>query len=221
MLPTRTAAAVIARRAASVSSVNYSRWASTLVVSEPLVDGGATPAATQSAVTAAKKLGNTSIDLLVVGGPAPTKIPDGVSKVYHVAGGKIDPNDQKHVVGETVAAAIEAVATSKDCNVVVGTSSKFGSSIVPRAAALLDVSPVTDILEIDDESESVSNTTVRSFCRINSLVCYSFPHETILLLFLLFLGIRRHLRSSHVFWKCPCEGSIEGNWHKGLVNPAN
>jgi electron transfer flavoprotein alpha subunit len=152
MLPRAAAAALaVSRRTATSSS--YHRWASTLVISEPLLEGGITPAGTQSAVTAAQKLGNTSIDLLVVGGQAPTQIPDGVAKVYHVTGNGIDSDDQKRVVGETVAAAIQAVATSKDCNIVVGTSSKFGSSIVPRAAALLDVSPVTDILDIQDSSK--------------------------------------------------------------------
>jgi electron transfer flavoprotein alpha subunit len=125
------------------------RWASTLVVSEPLVDG-ATPAGTQSTVTAAAQLntfsaGNT-IGLLVVGDVPPSRIPSGVDKVYFVPSGG-------HVLSETVASAIEHVATSKDCTVVMGTSSKFGSTVIPRAAALLDVSPVTDILEIQNESK--------------------------------------------------------------------
>jgi electron transfer flavoprotein alpha subunit len=114
-------------------------WASTLVVSEPLVDG-ATPAATLSTATAAQQLGNDTVDLLVVGETPPTRIPAGITKVYHVP--------LSHHLSETVANAIETVAKTKDCNIVVGTSSKFGSTVIPRAAAQLDVSPVTDILEI-------------------------------------------------------------------------
>lgn len=114
-------------------------WASTLVVSEPLVDG-ATPAATLSTATAAQQLGNDTVDLLVVGEAAPTHIPAGIAKVYHVP--------LSSHLSETVANAIETVANTKDCNIVVGTSSKFGSTVIPRAAAQLDVSPVTDILEI-------------------------------------------------------------------------
>jgi electron transfer flavoprotein alpha subunit len=93
-------------------------------------------------VTAATQLGNNEIHLLVVGGSSPSKIPNGVSKVLHV------PIDDK--LSETVASAV-LQAASDDCKIVVGTASKFGSTVVPRAAALLDVSPVTDILEIVDE----------------------------------------------------------------------
>ena len=120
------------------------RMASTLVISEPLNDDGSTPAGTQSTVTAATQLGDNDIHLLVVGDSAPTKVPQGVSKVVHV------PIGDK--LSETVASAV-LEAASDDCNLVVGTASKFGSTVVPRAAALLDVSPVTDILEIEDESE--------------------------------------------------------------------
>jgi electron transfer flavoprotein alpha subunit len=121
-------------------------WASTLVVSEPLLVDGATPPATLSTATAAKQLDNgNTIDLLVVGETPPTKIPAGINKVYHVP--------LSHRLSETVASAIEAIVKTKDCNVVVGTSSKFGNTVIPRAAALLDVSPVTDILVIESPSK--------------------------------------------------------------------
>jgi hypothetical protein len=130
------------KRVLTTTTTTSCRWASTLVVSEPLVDG-ATPAATLSAVTAATKLGNSEIDLLVVGSNPPKKIPASINKVYYV------PMGDK--LSESVANAIETVAKSKDCSVVVGTSSKFGSTVIPRAAAQLDVSPVTDILSIENE----------------------------------------------------------------------
>ena len=139
----RVATATPSLRRAALST-NAVRWASTLVVSEPLTEDGATPAATLSTATAAQKLGNAEIDLLVVGDTAPTGIPAGINKVYHV------PIGDK--LSESVANAVQQVATDKDCSVVVGTSTKFGSTVIPRAAAQLDVSPVTDILEIQDES---------------------------------------------------------------------
>lgn len=122
------------------------RWASTLVVSEPLVDGGTTPPGTQSTVTAAAQLGQP-VELLVVGDMAPTQIPAGVSKVYHVAIGD--------KLSETVALAIQAAvaASGGETSVVMGASSKFGSTVIPRAAALLNVSPITDILQIEDDSK--------------------------------------------------------------------
>lgn len=123
------------------------RWSSTLVVSDPLVEDGTTPAGTQSTVTAALQFGQ-SIELLVVGDTAPTKIPAGVTKVYHVAIGD--------KLSESVANAIQAaVAASKgEHSIVMGTSSKFGSTVIPRAAALLNVSPITDILKIENDSKS-------------------------------------------------------------------
>ena len=134
------------RLAISSSSSSSSRWASTLVVSEPLVDG-VTPPGTQATVTAAAKLGQP-VELLVVGGTAPCRIPTGVTKVYHVA--------IADKLAESVANAIQAaVKVSGETTVVMGTSSKFGSTVIPRAAALLKVSPITDILEIQDESEYI------------------------------------------------------------------
>ena len=127
--------------------------ASTLVISEPLDVDGITPAGTQSTVTAATKFSSsssggdgdtTTINLLVVGSIVPTKIPMGISKVFHV------PIDDK--LSETVANSIIEIIDD-DYNIVIGTASKFGSTVIPRTAALLDVSPITDILEIQDESK--------------------------------------------------------------------
>jgi electron transfer flavoprotein alpha subunit len=130
----------VSRRWAA-STTTSSRFASTLVVSDPLTPAGETPPATQSAVTAASKFGQP-VDLLVVSSTVPTKIPQGVQKLYHVPIG-----DR---LAESVASSIQAVVRDKGCNIVVGIASKFGSTIIPRAAALLDVSPITDVLEIQD-----------------------------------------------------------------------
>jgi electron transfer flavoprotein alpha subunit len=128
----------------NIATSSSSRCASTLVVSEPLLNG-VTPAGTQSTITAAAKLGQP-ISLLVVGEVAPSKVPAGVTKVYYVANGD--------KLSESVASAIQAaVHASGDTTVVMGASSKFGSTVIPRAAALLNVSPITDILEIEDESK--------------------------------------------------------------------
>ena len=129
------------RRWATTTTTSSSRWASTLVISDPLNEAGETPPGTQSAVTAAGKFGQ-AVALLVVGASPPNKIPEGVTSVYYVGIGD--------KLSETVASSIQAVAMSKDCNIIVGTASKFGSTVIPRAAALLESSPITDILEIQD-----------------------------------------------------------------------
>ena len=131
--------AVVSKRLLSQSSSSL-RLASTLVVSEPLLEGGVVTPGTQSAVSAAQQLGGDNLSLLVVDAEAPTQIPEGVDRVFHVPIG-----DR---LSETVASAIQAVCASETNQHVVAPATKFGSTVVPRAAALLQVSPVTDIIEI-------------------------------------------------------------------------
>lgn len=136
----RSARFLSARSAATTATISAARcWGSTLVLSDPLVDG-VTPAATQSCVSAAAKLGGDSIELLVVGDSAPKQVPAGVAKVIHA-------NAEKPV-SETIASTVKAAAEKSSYDYVVGTSSKFGSTVIPRAAALLGASPVTDIIEV-------------------------------------------------------------------------
>jgi len=127
-------------RRSLVAASTCGRFASTLVVSEPLLEGAVPPPGTQAAVTAAQQLGNSSIDLLVVGDQAPSQIPAGVAKVLHA---NIADN-----LGESVANAIQSAQEKNSYSHIVGTASKFGSNAIPRAAAILDVAPVTDIIEI-------------------------------------------------------------------------
>jgi Electron transfer flavoprotein domain len=120
------------------------RCASTLVIAEPLSEGCLSPA-TCSTVTAASQLGGEDISLLVVNATLPSKIPKGISRIYHV-------NCEDRLT-ETVAAAVEATVGSKGSEKwghIVAPSSKFGSTVVPRAAALLSLSPVTDVTQIID-----------------------------------------------------------------------
>ena len=57
---------------------------------------------------------------------------------------------------ETVAAAVRAACDAdSDVSHVVGTSTKFGATVVPRAAALLQASPVTDIVAIENKDTFV------------------------------------------------------------------
>lgn len=118
------------------------RLASTLILSDPLTPAGEAPAATQSAVTAAAQLGADSIDLLVVGDTAPSKVPTGISSVYYAS--------TAQPVAETVASTLQSIVAAKgdEYAFVVGTSSKYGATVIPRAAALLGASPVTDIVQV-------------------------------------------------------------------------
>jgi electron transfer flavoprotein alpha subunit len=122
------------------------RYVSTLVIADPLVNGVVSPA-TCSTVTAAQKVGGDDITLLVVSPSPPTQVPMGISHIYHVACG-----DQ---LTETVADAVQTVVNGagKEFGHIMAPASKFGATVVPRAAALLSLSPVTDVTEILEPSE--------------------------------------------------------------------
>ena len=136
------------------------RTMSTLVLSEPIGSapaGAATtstiPAATCSAVAAAQSLheGSDPITLLVVGSHVPSHIPSGVSKVLHY-------ESSCELTSEVVAMAVaDAVADDPDVKHVLGASTKFGASIVPRVAAMLQVSPITDVVQILSPGTFVQN----------------------------------------------------------------
>jgi electron transfer flavoprotein alpha subunit len=134
----------------SSATLALKRWASTLVLSEPLVfQSTVVPAATCAAVTAAHALeAGSTVDLMVVGNTAPTQVPVGVSTVFYVQ------TSTAHPTAETIAAALQqqtvtaSSSTTTSYTHVMGTSTKFGSTVLPYAAALLGVSPVTDIVDI-------------------------------------------------------------------------
>lgn len=117
------------------------RWASTLVVSEPLSKDGSLSAGTQSTVTAAQQLGGDSITLLVE--ELPSQIPEGVSQVLVSGSG----------LSEFASNAVQVAASAGDYGHIVAPASKFGSTIVPRIAALLSLSPVTDVIEVVSPGE--------------------------------------------------------------------
>ena len=125
-------------------------WATTLVVAEPGL-GAASPA-TAAAVTAAQQLSNdNSIVILQMGEDANTqKVPTGTTKLLTVV--QQPPlNTTTHMTPETVARAVQQVVNDKEDSTithVLGTSTKFGATVIPRIAALLQSSPVTDIVQI-------------------------------------------------------------------------
>lgn len=137
--------ACLRSRVVSRSLTLHCRWSSTLVIAEPLTGDGSVAPATCSAVTAAGQLGD-AVTLLVVGDKAPTAAPK-VSKIIH-ASVSAQPTP------ETVASTIQAALGDHD--IVLGTSTKFGATVIPRAAALLDASPVTDIIKIEAQGAKLN-----------------------------------------------------------------
>lgn len=131
------------------------RWASVWVLSDPLKQNasGATeiPPSTLSAVQAAQQMKSGDIGLVTFGTTSfsPSSVPQGVSKVQH-----IHAESPHHLVPEALTQSMLEVV--KSSSHIVGTSTKFGATLVPLLAGLLDVSPVTDITKVID-----SNTFVR------------------------------------------------------------
>ncbi|OUI96245.1 electron transfer flavoprotein subunit beta [Acetobacter indonesiensis] len=111
-----------------------------------------------SAVTAATKLGD--VHVLVAGADAvaqeAAKIA-GVSKVLHAADARY-----AHELAEPLAALIVSLAGGYDH--IVAAAGAVGKNVLPRAAALLDVQPIPDVISIVD-----TDTFVRPIYAGNAL----------------------------------------------------
>ena len=118
---------------------------SVLVVAEH--DNENLVAATLNTVTAASQLGD-DVHVLVAGencaavAEAAAKVA-GVTRVLCA-----DDARYAHGVAETLAALV--VSLAGDYSHVLAPADKFGKNFLPRAAALLDVSSISDIIEIKD-----------------------------------------------------------------------
>jgi electron transfer flavoprotein alpha subunit len=134
----------------SAISASSLRSMATLILADPLVASDNLPSgATCSAVSAAQQFNDSDIYLLVVGDAPPTQVPDGVTKIV------MAKSTMKQPTAETVASTTAQVAKS-DSSIqrVIGTSTKFGAAIIPRIAGLLQSSPMTDIVSIQDDGAS-------------------------------------------------------------------
>ncbi|KAK9146919.1 hypothetical protein Sjap_006822 [Stephania japonica] len=134
-----------------LSSTN-SRFASTLVLGEH--ERGSVKESSLSAVAAAQAISEeNSISLLLAGtGPslqeaashAASSLPS-ISQVLLA-----DSEDLKYPLAETWAELVHLVQQKGSYSHIIAASSSFGKNILPRAAALLDVSPITDVTEISE-----------------------------------------------------------------------
>lgn len=118
------------------------------MVSEPLSDD-TLPPATLSAITAASKLHDGPIHVLVMNG-TPTAVPSSVASI-------ISAKSDAPLLAEQVASAIQS-AVSDDTTHVVAAATKYGSNVTPRAAAQLGVSPITDVIAIESSDTFVRPT---------------------------------------------------------------
>lgn len=137
---------MLTRSLVTTASRQASRFASTLILADPLTKDGATTPATAAVVAAAQQLpGCTDIDVLTVSSVAPTSVPSNVSTTIHAT-------TSGTPTSEVIAAALqEYVSKNSDVKYLLTASTKYGSAVVPRVAALLGVSPITDVLEVQGD----------------------------------------------------------------------
>ncbi|AOX20807.1 FAD-binding protein [Kozakia baliensis] len=103
-------------------------------------EGNTIKPASRSAVAAAKRFGD--VDVLLVGengAEAAAKL-EGIVRVLHA--------DSTPLLAETIAALIADRAGDYDH--IVSAATAYGKNVLPRLAGLLDVQPITEVVEIMD-----------------------------------------------------------------------
>ncbi|CAJ0963864.1 unnamed protein product, partial [Mesorhabditis belari] len=127
------------------SAVLASRHGSTLVIAEH--DGSKLSPITLNAVTAASQLGG-DVTVLVASSNAKA-IADQAAKISSVKKVFLVQDDKfKNSLPERVASAVLAVHKSHNFSSIVAGSSAFGRGLIPRVAAKLGVSPISDITKV-------------------------------------------------------------------------
>ncbi|KAJ3299001.1 hypothetical protein HDU79_003327 [Rhizoclosmatium sp. JEL0117] len=134
------------------SALSSKRFASTLVVVEH--KNGKIASSTLNAITAAGRVGG-SVSALVAGTGAEAVAKEvasvaGVAKVVAVSDAAFD-----HGAAEAFAPLVAATVAAGQFSHVVAAASAFGKNFVPRTAALLDVSPISDVIEVKSEDTFV------------------------------------------------------------------
>lgn len=121
-------------------------------------EGGQIRKAALSAVAAATKLGD--VHVLVTGDASVAQAAAsiaGVGKVLHAADARY-----VHDLAEPLAALVASLAGGYDH--IVAAAGAFGKNVLPRAAALLDVQPIPDVISIES-----ADTFVRPIYAGNAL----------------------------------------------------
>eukprot|EP00270_Netrium_digitus_P003053 TRINITY_DN13463_c0_g1_i2.p1 TRINITY_DN13463_c0_g1~~TRINITY_DN13463_c0_g1_i2.p1 ORF type:complete len:413 (-),score=129.17 TRINITY_DN13463_c0_g1_i2:256-1494(-) len=136
----------------------HAEAASTLVVAESTGSSSSLSPSTLSALSAASKIGG-DISLLLAGGKEGSHVSSlareaavtpAVSRVLVAEHEMLE-----HELAEPMAELLLAMQQMHCYSHIIAPSTAFGKNILPRAAALLDVAPVSDVVEIIDEDTFV------------------------------------------------------------------
>lgn len=136
------------------------RWKSSLVIVEH--NNGKLISSTLNAITAAAKLGEVSC---LVAGQQCAKVAEQVSKVQGVKKVLLADHEVfKGLLPESLTPLIVGTQKQFQFTHILADASAFGKSLIPRVAAKLDVSPISEIIGIKSE-----DTFVRSIYAGNAL----------------------------------------------------
>ncbi|KAE8734905.1 Electron transfer flavoprotein subunit alpha [Hibiscus syriacus] len=134
-----------------------SRSASTLVLAEH--EGGSIKAQSLSAVVAANSISRDNpVSLLLAGSGSSLQQAAEKAATCHPCISQVlvaDSDKFAYPLAEPWGKLIQLVQLKGGYSHVIATSSSFGKNILPRAAALLDVSPVTDVVEINGPNQFI------------------------------------------------------------------
>ncbi|KAI3504438.1 hypothetical protein L1887_25907 [Cichorium endivia] len=150
MLRSITLKYLIAHAPRSTSSCRY---LGTLVIAEH--EGGSLTKTSLSSIEAASKFlcKDNSLSLLLAGtGPSLQEAATNAASCHPSISQVLvaDSDKFKHHLAEPWAKLVHLVQQKGEYSHIVAASGSFGKNILPRAAALLDVSPVTDVTEISE-----------------------------------------------------------------------
>ena len=102
---------------------------------------------TLHALTAAQML-NEEIDALVIGWQC-NSVVDEVAKLPGIKNIlTADSELYAHMLAENTATLIADIVKDRSYSYLIAASSTFSKNLIPRASALLDISPVTDVIKI-------------------------------------------------------------------------
>ncbi|XP_010259654.1 PREDICTED: electron transfer flavoprotein subunit alpha, mitochondrial [Nelumbo nucifera] len=141
---------IISSSSPSSPLTSVSRYISTLVLAEH--EGGLVKQSSLSAVAAAGTIseGNSISMLLAGSGPSLQQAASHAASCHPSISQVLvaDTDKLAHPLAEPWAKLVHLVQQQGSYSHIIAASSSFGKNILPRAAALLDVSPVTDVIEI-------------------------------------------------------------------------
>ncbi|XVF70554.1 hypothetical protein PTKIN_Ptkin11bG0170900 [Pterospermum kingtungense] len=148
---------VLSKRRLLCSCTFASRSASTLVLAEH--EGGSIKAQSLSALVAANCIDkDNSVSLLLAGSGSSLQAAAEKAATCHPSVSQVlvaDSDKFAYPLAEPWAKLVQLVQQKGGYSHVIGTSGSFGKNILPRAAALLDVSPVTDVVEVNGPHQFV------------------------------------------------------------------